>query len=209
MDTIDNELTQAEYANALTLGPDAYEAISISVWNESVVMQVYDKPDGHQQQGSWGSEQLVAPSSVTIQRAAGVRFRTNPGGAAGRIVASAWREGEPLVTGGLQLQGTLGGGGGVTPPVSSINGVTGIISAAGLIAGGTGFTVVKGAAGVYSINYTVPFAALPVVLIGAVMDIFGTAVVSVQNQGTFTVNFQTVAGVPTDTRWSFAAIAIQ
>jgi len=121
VDTINNLLTLASYDNTLTLGPDAYEQISISVWNNTVVMQIFDAPGGHYQQGNWGVEILVSPSSLTLQRCGGVRFKTNPaaGSSAGRIVAQAWRSGEPLIGGGVQLTGSLTGSGSITPPPNS------------------------------------------------------------------------------------------
>lgn len=63
--------------------------------------------------------------------------------------------------------------------------VTGRVSAAGAVVQGTGFTVTKGAAGIYTINFTTAFVASPLFLAmlftpgGAGMVIFVTAISNV------------------------------
>lgn len=122
MQTISNVATLADYDATLTLGPDDFDGITVSVWNNSVVMQVYSAPGGRWQQGTWESEQLIAPSTVSLDKCAGVRFKTNPAsGLPGRIVASARRVGEPLIAGGVQLTGTLAGTGTITPAATTVN----------------------------------------------------------------------------------------
>jgi hypothetical protein len=58
-----------------------------------------------------------------------------------------------------------GGGGGPTT-------IRGVVSAAGAVSQGTGFTVVKGSTGIYTLNFTVAFAAAPVVVL-TVLDATG------------------------------------
>ena len=61
MDQISNVATQAAYADALTLGPTNYEAISVNIWNNSCIAQTYELgPGGDYQTGSWGTQSASA-----------------------------------------------------------------------------------------------------------------------------------------------------
>src|SRR5262249_4926977 len=110
MDTIQNVQTQTAYASALTLGPDDYEGISASIWNQTCWYQVWQLDSGgHHQLGDWGAEIASAPSAFTIQRCGGIRFRTNPNTPSSPAIVNAWawKDSEPVIIGGLQLQGSL------------------------------------------------------------------------------------------------------
>lgn len=89
----------------------------------------------------------------------------------------------------------------VTPPKM----LYGVITAAGAITVGTGFTVNRTGVGLYTVNYSVAFSAQPVVLPGALMDTF-VVLTNTQSSASFSITTQNLSSVNTDTRWSFLAV---
>jgi hypothetical protein len=157
---IPNVQTTADYTNATTLGPDAFESVTVNVWNFSALMQVFTQPEGGYQVGEWADEILCTPGQYTLDRCAGVRFKTNTATPTtpARILAQAWRDGEPRVFGGLEYTTTLGGTGAVTTSQMITGRVNGV---AGTIVAGSGFTLTVNGVGDYTITFTTPFAAAP------------------------------------------------
>lgn len=168
METITAQQTQAGYVDALTVGPNDFEAITGVVFNASVVMQVFQLgPGGSYQTGSWADELLVAASAdvaspISLARCGGARFRTNAQTPTtpGRVTCWAWRAGEPQVTAQVSTGGTLGGGGGLT----GVSLITGRVNAAGAVAAGTGFTAARNSAGDYSVAFGT-LTAIPLVIV--------------------------------------------
>lgn len=204
---ISNQTTQASYVAALSFGPDEFDYISYSVWNETVAAQAFDlSAAGAFQLGDWGTEVLLPPSSGIIQKTGGVRFRTNPATPANPGIVSAWgiKSGGSQWLGGVQLTGTLATTGGFTPPATSTM-LTGIVSGAGAILGGTGFTVVRTALGIYAITFTTAFAATPTVL--ATSAVQNGIIVSVDQVTTtgFRLENVTAGGVSVDQPFNFIA----
>lgn len=210
MQIIDNQTTQANYANALTVGPDNFEALSVSVWNATVAAQFFTLgSNGDWQVGGWGDEILLAPSAVTVERCGGARFRTNPATPAsvGQINAYAWKEGEPVIGGGLQLTGTLATTGAFIP---GGNVITGSVSSAGALVAGSGFAPVRNAQGDYTITFTTAFASPPVILVtmfpaGASVLIPALTTVAV---GSFRLQVLNAGGGSTDGAFLFTAQAM-
>jgi len=163
VDQISNVQTAADYTDALTLGPSNYDAISVNVWNNSCISQTFELgPGGDYQTGQWGAESLEAANSTfQLGNCGGVRFKTNPDtpGSVARIVAYAWKSGDVQKLGGIQLSGTISGTGAVMPTLGIMTGIVDCV--AGTVIAGTGFTVVKNAAGDFTINYNTSFAATP------------------------------------------------
>lgn len=204
---ISNQTTQTNYVDALTLGPDEFDYLSYSVWNATVAAQAFDLSSaGAWQLGSWGQEVLLPPASGILQRAGGIRFRTNPATPAAPGIVSVWgiKSGGAQWIGGVQLVGTLSSGGGFTPPATSAM-LTGIVSGAGAILGGTGFTVVRTALGIYAVTFTTAFAAAPTVL--ATSAVQNGIIVSVDLVTTtgFRLENVTPGGVAVDQPFNFIA----
>lgn len=183
------------------LGPDpnALQLIYV-VANAAVFAQFRPvRPDGTI--APYGPEVLVTPSTNTVTRVSGARFRSAVAGTPARVVAVLLEPDDPQFGGGTPFTGVLAASGGITPGVASVqvekdgaligqeaalniigtgwtiadNGalgriditpqrvVTGVISSAGAIVAGTGFSVVRVPTGLYNITFTVPFAAMPCV----------------------------------------------
>ena len=161
--------TQAQYVDALTVGPDEFEAIAFVVFNATVQAQVYQLGSGaHYQGGTWSDELLIAASaevsgSGTVERTGGIRFRTNPAtpGNAGRITCWAWRDGEPRITAQVSTGAAQSSGGGVTQTAM----LTGRVDSAGNVLAGTGFTVTYVGVGTYDVTFNAAYAAVPVTLV--------------------------------------------
>lgn len=206
---INNVATLPSYDPMLTLGPDEFEALTVNVWNNSCVSQVFELgPGGDWQTGNWADESLEAANSTfTLQRAGGVRFRDNPDtpGVHARIVAIGIKAGGVQKVGGNQLQGTIAATGAVTPTGGLI---TGIIPATGNTqTAGTGFTYAHtNGTGVYAFTFSTPFNAAPTIVatVNAGTDL-GIWVTAISGSG-FTVNTSLNNGVATDEPFSFVAI---
>lgn len=106
---------------------------------------------------------------------------------------------------GLQLdpQGRL--------PVSllRINGIVGSVSAAGAIVSGTGFTVAKGAAGIYTVTFTPTLSAVPIVVINAIGNTAIPAHPRLVTAAGFEADLYSAAFAGQDDPWNFIAINAQ
>lgn len=207
---INNVATQADYAVDLTLGPDLFEAISVNVWNNSCVSQVFElNADGDYQLGQWSDESLEAANSTfVLQRCGGVRFKTNPaaGSSPARIVAIGIKPGGVQKVGGIQLQGTIAASGNVSPqsPVT-----TGIVAATGAITAGTGFTVVKNGTGDFTVTFTPAFAVTPVVNVNFLANAaLVVAFVTNPTAGGFRIIIVNTSSVPVDAAFNFTATTV-
>lgn len=209
MQTIANVQTLATYDDTLTLGPDAFEAISVQVWNATVLMQTWNAPAGQYVQGQWIDETLVAPSTLTLARCGGVRFKTNPSTPAtpGRIIAFAYKAGEPVVVGGIQLSGTLASSGGVSGGGAVI---TGLIPAAGTTpTAGTGFTYTHvNGSGSYVFTFTTAFSATPDIVCTIQGASNGFLRITAQSANGFTVQTTDTAGAAADRAFNFTATPV-
>jgi len=82
--------------------------------------------------------------------------------------------------------------------------VSGVVTSAGAVGAGTGFTAAKGAAGIYTLNFSPAFAAAPALI--PVPHAAGQyASITARSASAVTVEIRTDAGVATDTEFSFQA----
>jgi microcystin-dependent protein len=117
MQYIANVSTLAGYDPTLTIAPSNYEALSYAIWNNTCAVQFFRLgASGGFQDGDWSDEIFISPSSGNVTRCGGIRFRTNPNTPTtpGLINAWAWKAGEPQISGGQQLTGTLSASGAFT-----------------------------------------------------------------------------------------------
>lgn len=90
------------------------------------------------------------------------------------------------------------------------NNINGRITAAGAITSGTGFTITKGAAGLYTINFTNPFPVVPITLVqgnGPNSD----CIITTTGHTTIAVNVQAYVvslGVLTNQNFHFLVMAV-
>lgn len=87
--------------------------------------------------------------------------------------------------------------------------ITGIVTSAAGITAGTGFSVVNNSAGVYTVSFTVPFAAAPVVLVTSISGGGDDVTSNLRSASTsgFVASF-TFAGVLTNVGFNFLAYTV-
>lgn len=113
---------------------------------------------GIQGGGEWTQEVHVPVGNGTMfPGTSGIRFRTYTTGSPATVSASIAPPRQPTLN--------IGSPGVVTPTMGQVDGITGSVSAAGAIVLGSGFTVTKGAVGIYTLNFTTAFAAAPILLL--------------------------------------------
>lgn len=155
--------------------------------------QLFWTDDTHVPVGAAGTIVTLLPGTT------GVRLKNYTAGNVAVASATLAREAEPSIV--IAASGFATGTG-------SSKLITGQISGAGAIVAGSGFTVVKGGAGVYTINFTAAFAAAPDVLVtlgpGAGLAQL-TAVVASTAPGSCVVNVFTTAGVGSNQPFMFTA----
>jgi hypothetical protein len=85
--------------------------------------------------------------------------------------------------------------------------LTGIVAGNGTIIAGTGFTITRTAVGTYTVTFTTPFAAAPVML---GQDVAATRVCCWASVTASSAQFLIVntAGTAVDDAWNFAAIRV-
>ena len=212
---ISNVATSSDYTDACTLGPSLFESITVQVWNASCVMQTYELgPGGDYQLGDWQDETLQAAggglnNQIVLARCGGVRFKDNPGtpGTHARIIAVGITPGGVQQAGAVGQAGTLAAAGGVTSAAA----LTGSIDSDGTILAGTGFTITKGAAGLYAINFTTAFQSPPVVLLTVVKNLGSVRIISLNPLPTVSVAhvvIQGTAATGADEQWQFVAFNV-
>jgi hypothetical protein len=87
--------------------------------------------------------------------------------------------------------------------------VRGAVSAAGALAIGSGFTVVRTAVGTYTVTFTPTMKATPVLAFGVgLAGPFGIGVTANAATGFSVATFNTTTGVNADTGWHFTAIGL-
>jgi hypothetical protein len=94
--------TQANYSDALTVPPQGWDGIEVSIGAAACIMQLITPHEGVL------DEILVQPGTLSLGNVGGVRFKTNPAtpGLAAVIDAYAARRGEPVI-GGLSARDQL------------------------------------------------------------------------------------------------------
>jgi hypothetical protein len=94
--------TQANYSDALTVPPQGWDGIEVSISAAACIMQLITPHEGVL------DEILVQPGTLSLGNVGGVRFKTNPAtpGLAAVIDAYAARRGEPVI-GGLSARDQL------------------------------------------------------------------------------------------------------
>lgn len=133
---------------------------------------------GSEPPGNWTPYALISPTLLPISTDRGgrkvpdfiygVKAKDAVAGTHAQVFGALYQAGEAGFIPSSQFTGTVAPSGGFNPVVvAEINGITGRVSAAGAILQGTGFSVVHGAAGIYTITYTAPFASVPVVVVTA------------------------------------------
>jgi hypothetical protein len=101
---------------------------------------------------SWTRERIIGTGGGVIPNGAtGIQFRNATKGLVSTVTAVFALRDEPL----LSL---------TFPAAETVSAIEGNINSDGSIASGTGFTVTKGAAGIYTVNFTVAFSVAPVVV---------------------------------------------
>jgi hypothetical protein len=125
---IQNQPTQANYVDALTVPGEGWEEIAVNVLDVPVVMRVLAR------NGAYADEMLVDAGQVlTLRGVGGVQFKTNPAlpNTPGRIYAYARRKGEPSfgvpaprslssIVGPLLFQGTTAVASALTTSIFSL-----------------------------------------------------------------------------------------
>lgn len=115
----------------------------------------------------WTNEQPLNPGPGSIPAGVtGVQFRNADAASPATVSAAIAPPNQPVLS--------LSGAGSVTTTPSSSGVISGYVTAAGGVSYGSGFTVTKGAAGLYTINFTAAFASVPDVFVQPVgADIVG------------------------------------
>ncbi len=149
----------------------------------------------------WTPPVHVAPGNLILAAGTrGIRFRNYVAGQVATVSAGLSEPLEPA----LQLSSA-----GVATPATT-NMVTGIVTGAGAIAAGTGFTVNRTGVGVYVIAFTASqFAATPVCLVNAIDATLTLPTPITRSQNGFTVDMRTAGNAPVDNAFNFSAFAIQ
>jgi hypothetical protein len=211
---INNVATTDDYSSALTLdslhlsrqdvAAGGGGRLAFTVANASVVARFRPLYDRASAAAEYGPETLVTPSTGTIDNISGVKYRSAAVGVPAQIIATLSEPGDVIPSNANPFTGQIAAGGGFTPP-GTVTAITGHVSAAGAILAGTGFTVVKGAAGIYTVNFTTAFSAAPLVLL-AVLNVNAQrgaqlTAVAVGSFGVITFN---AAGAEND-EWFFLA----
>lgn len=109
---------------------------------------------------------------------------------------------------GTQISGSLSSTGTTTPVSGGTTVITGQVSAAGAIIAGTGFTVVNGSTGTYTITFATPFAS-PSILLVTITDTVNNGVprVTATTANTATINTQSIGGGDANRAFCFVAQA--
>ena len=173
---------------------------------------------------SWGPNFSYAPTALPLNAGLdpttgkirdfifGVRFRSAVAGNPAQVFGGLFQLGDVTLNPGQQFVGTISPSGGFTPPATS-NVITGRINNGGGIIAGTGFSIVKGAAGKFTINFTSPFSAVPTVLCSSAFGASTNAVVDITVPMTVSsigiVTFNTTTGVASDENFNFVAFPTQ
>lgn len=189
-DYINNVACGDNYTPALTIGPN-YDGKScvITVANNPVLMQF---ALGKLGEWRWTDERefFTIPQSFQVGNVIGVRFRNANAGQVARVLAVLAGDDDPLFQSGMPFTGTLTAAGNVVPAGS---GLTGLVNANGTVGAGTGFTPVRNAVGNYSVTFTTPFAAPPLILVTVADPAIGASVDAVIVSGSVTAGgFQVI-----------------
>lgn len=148
-----------------------------------------------------GAPSLGRPNGP--DRIFGVRARSLAVGVPAVVYGGVFQDGETAVIPSTQASGTITTGGVVTPAGTAM---TGFVNSNGTIAGGTGFSVVKGAAGIYTVNYTTAFSSIPNIQVtpaDQAVTPWLTPMITAVAVGSFTVEFRDPAANPTDQAFFF------
>lgn len=152
---------------------------------------------GVQGAAHWTDEQILDPGGGAIDPGAtGIQFRNATAGQAAIVSARIKPRAQPGLA--VAFASTVG------PSV-----VTGRVSSVGGIVSGTGFTVTKGAAGIYTINFNTAFTGgAPIVVAMAENASWLGASITALSASAVTLRWVNIAFNPTDTAFEFLANAI-
>ena len=209
-------------AAVFDFGGTAYSSGYLYIQNASCYVSL--KTGSSQGAANWQAELPYSPTLIPLGGGEPTLWRRNTGpdliygvrarslvpGVPGVIYGGMFQPGEATSLPSNQLSGTITSGGGVVPPVSGINGLTGYVSAAGTILSGSGFTVAFSPPGVYTITYTTAFTALPIVV--ATVALGGGVGIEVKNPtsgGCEIDTFQTNTTNAQNSAFYFFAVAAQ
>ena len=191
-----NNYTPAATLSEIIASSGGYFAVS---GNDALVELQYG-PQGTTQ---WtGEAQVPVGNGVLDPGTTGVRFRNATAGSVAVVTAALYEEAEPRLV--ITSPGTVSVSG-------SLSGVTGIVSAAGAILGGTGFTVAHPGLGQYVITFTTAFAAVPVLLAmpiatGGALFAFNDGIAITSGGGQ--VNISSDAGALVSAAFNFVAFGV-
>lgn len=130
----------------------------------------------------------------------GIRFKSAVPGTPAQVFGVFYKKDESALLAGSEFAATVSSSGGITSGGTMI---TGRVNANGTIAAGTGFTVAWNGVSTYTITFTTPFAAIPVVLWQATAGSTQFALTTVTVSGFVAV---TQGGAPSD--FNFIAQAV-
>jgi len=165
---------------------------------------------------SWGADFSFTPTTLPLSAGLdpstgkirdyifGVRFKSAVPGSPAQVFGGLFQLGDVTLSPANQFTGALSSSGKFTPPGSSL--ITGIVLSTGAINNGTGFTVAKGAAGIYTVTYTTPYPGTPVVVVTVAQGPSPTklfAEMPTSSSVSFDVNIFSDAGVLTDATFNF------
>lgn len=118
---------------------------------------------------SWGADFSFTPTTLPLSAGLdpstgqirdfifGVRFKSAIAGSPAQVFGGLFQLGDVTLSPANQFTGTLGAGGTFIPPGSNM--IAGTVTAAGVVASGTGFSVIRTGLGTYQITLTTPIAS--------------------------------------------------
>lgn len=196
---LSNVTTSDDYTTGNTLRLPRARRITLQVANAAVVYQLDESEEG---KGQWTDEAFLGPSIGSLARfCSGIRFRSALAGAPAQVTCELLDEDGADSLGAFTA--TVSVAGGVELPGGGA--VTGIVSGAGAIISGSGFSVLRTGTGRYLITFGAAFVQVPIFL--ATVNSAGGFMVSAVSVSTTQVDLSIVRddGVLADQTFSFLA----
>lgn len=209
--TADAYPTSAQSAGCQVGLNDVYASGYFVVANAAALAQYQH---GLQGQQDFSSDIFLPPATYPLVGSdqdplGGIKFKSAVTGIPAQVFGVLYKKNESALLAGSEFSSAVSTSGGITPPGSGIEGLTGYVSGAGAIIAGSGFTVVRTAAGRYTITFVPALAAVPVVVLSVTVGLSANEDIVALNPGP-TINGFLVAvneaGVNVDRGFSFLAI---
>lgn len=121
---LNNQPTQDQYVDALTLSLPEAETAELEIYNASVFvsLRAYDET-GRNNELPWGPDFLLQPTTRSYGNTAGIRFRSGVAGSPARVSARLFVDGDPSPEGGTPLDAILAANGSFSNPALVISGL--------------------------------------------------------------------------------------